>query len=127
MKKTVIHAITALEDVIRFFKKKKDILFLVYNEIMLSYALPVYDLMAKDRRIRSWFCFVGEDGRFDPDNIKEIQQKFKGRIIPYKSAKLKRWDLILYPSHGPYFRSRCPKIYIGHSLKSGKIAKEGPY
>ncbi|MCK5580785.1 MAG: CDP-glycerol glycerophosphotransferase family protein [Candidatus Omnitrophica bacterium] len=50
----------------------------------------------------------------------------RGRI-PYSIARKLKWDLIIFPDHGPYFREECPKIYVSHGISSGKQIGGGHY
>ena len=102
------------------FKTRKDILFVIENELMFKYAYEVYQQLSGDKRVRLWFCVVYPE-RFN--DVSEMKKRFKAGIVPYGLARRIKWDLILYPNHGPYFRNDCPKIYIGHGLGSGKVGR----
>lgn len=101
-------------------KAGKDILFVVENELMLKYAYEVYQRLSGDKRVRLWFCVV-YPRRFN--DVSKMKKRFGAGIVPYGLARRVKWDLILYPNHGPYFRADCPKIYIGHGIGSGKTGR----
>lgn len=103
---------------------KKDILFVVENELMLKYACLIYDRLLKDGRLRLWFCMVYQERFHDKQKVK---RQFSGKIVSYSIAKRIKWDLIFYPNHAPYFRAESPKIYIGHGIGFGKEIKGEDY
>lgn len=109
-----------LERYLLALKGKKDVLFIVENELMFKYAYEVYQRLSGDKRVRLWFCVVYPE-RFN--DMSKMKKRFRARIVPYGLARRIKWDLILYPNHGPYFRPDCPKIYIGHGPGSGKAGR----
>ena len=108
------------------FKTKKYILFIAHNDIMLSYAYPVYERLMHDKRLRMLFCFRYKH-LFIPGRIKKLKKRHRIRSIPYKIASIFKWDLIIFPDHRPWFRSDCRKIYIGHGAKAGKMVNGESY
>ncbi len=99
------------------FKRTRDVLFPVDNELMLTYALQVSRLLEKDRRLRLWFC------PHSPGHFRDLGQTVKEhglRTVPYGLARWLPWDLIVYPCHAPHLRPGRPSIYVGHGLSSGK-------
>jgi hypothetical protein len=112
----------ALERLLLRLKRKKDVLFIVQNEIMLSHVLIGQACVRDDPRIRCWFCLVTPQLCFDRAALLRAGRL---RFIPRFLAKRLPWDLIVYADHKPGFRADRPKIYIGHGHYAGKVPKGG--
>lgn len=116
-----LRALLAIERAVLRNKKKKDVLIIVTNEIMFAYARPIYKKLARDGRIRPWFCFCSPY-RFGRENLAKIRKGKEYRTIGLRIGRLLKWDLIIYPLHYRRFRRDCKKIYVGHSMMVGKAA-----
>lgn len=116
----------ATETFILGFKKKKDIIFVVRNKLMLTYARAVYEILEDDNRLRLWICLY-EPYDADDEEIKALKAKPDPRCISYFLARYFRWDLIIFPDHKPEFRADCYKIYIDHALCSGRTVDGDVY
>jgi hypothetical protein len=99
------------------WKKRKDVLFVIRNELMFNQAYPLYQILADDPRIRCWFCYEKPAGFED---LKALQRKYRLRWLPHTISRKIKWDLILLPDHGGYFRKGIKKIFMGHGLSTGK-------
>jgi len=121
MKNPVLRLLLAIERAALKRKTKKDVLLVVTNEIMFAYARPIYDNLARDRKIRPWLCFCSPY-RFRKQNLARIRSKKRFRTILFAVARRLKWDLVLYPLHHRRFRADCKKIYVGHSMMVGKAA-----
>ena len=108
------------------FKKKKDIVFVVRNKLMLTYARAVYEILEEDNRLRLWICLY-EPYDADDEEIKALKAKRNPRCISYFLARYFKWDLIIFPDHKPEFRVECYKIYIDHALCSGRTVDGDVY
>ncbi|MCK4882483.1 MAG: CDP-glycerol glycerophosphotransferase family protein [Candidatus Omnitrophica bacterium] len=106
------------------FKRKKDVLFVARNELTFDYTYIIYKHLTGDERLRVWFCLVSPKNFLD---YAQIKKKFKLRTIAYEIARKLKWDLVMLPDHGPYFRDDCPKIYVNHGISSGKSKKGEHY
>ena len=115
-----------LESIIFSLKKKKYIIFVVHNDAMLSYVMPVYELLKSDSRLRLFFCFTAPD-KLRIDNLPLLKKKHRLFNVPYRIAELIKWDLIVFPDHKPYFRKDCKKIYIGHGFYVSKLVDGESY
>jgi len=107
-------------------KTKKDILFPILSEVMLINAIVISRRLEEEQGLRLWFCFY-EPERFKEGNLKKRITEHKLRTIQYGFASKIKWDLIIYCSHGPYFRHKSPKIYAGHGLRAGRLFSGKPY
>lgn len=109
-------------------KAKKNVLLIAPDEIMFAYTKPIYDKLIEDKRFRPWFCFCSLH-KFRKENLTRIRNRHRLRSISHRIAKYIKWDLVLYPVHHSRVRIRrdCLKIYIGHSLKSGKTINGESY
>jgi hypothetical protein len=105
-------------------KKRKDVLFVINSENMFNQAYPLYQILADDPRIRCWFCYQ-KPARFE--DLKALRRQYRLRWLPYTISKKIKWDLILFPDHGGYFRKDIKKIYMGHGISGGKIVDGHPY
>ena len=87
---------------------------------MYRYCKSIIEGLKNDKRLRLWICFPTPD-KFDKQYFKEIQKEIQYNIIniKYRIAKYLKWDLIIYPDHGPWFRKDCKKIYISHDIWNG--------
>ncbi|OGW97323.1 MAG: hypothetical protein A2Y04_04695 [Omnitrophica WOR_2 bacterium GWC2_45_7] len=124
--KCVKSILKAVERFILGFKQKKDVLIVVHNRIMYSYALPVYEALKHDKRLRVWFCYPWTHLMTQGD-FEKIQNECRPRVVSYRIAKYIKWDLIIFPDHQPYFRKSVTKIYIGHGLEAGKKVGDEHY
>ncbi len=106
-------------DSLFIFKKKKYVLFVVRNEIMFSYARPIYEHLNNDKRLRIYFCFPAPQD-FLNENLEKLRKIHKFKTFHYPLARFLKWDLIFFPDHWPYFRRDCRQIYIGHGVGSSK-------
>ena len=116
----------AIETFILGFKKKKDILFVVRNKLMLTYARAIYEILEEDSRLRLWICLY-EPYDADDEEIKALKKKSNPRCISYFLARYLKWDLIIFPDHKPAFRADCQKIYVDHALCSGQAVDGDVY
>lgn len=105
-------------------KRGKDVLFVIRNELMFDYALPIYQILKKEPGVRCWFCYFD---RFQFKNLKLLQKEFPLRWISYRWAEVIKWDLVIMPDQGPYIRKDIPKIYSDHGVPTGKMVKGHPY
>ena len=116
----------AIESFILGFKKKKDIIFVVRNKLMLTYARAIYELLEEDNRLRLWICLY-EPYDADDEEIKALKEKSSPRCISYFLARYFKWDLIIFPDHKPQFRADCHKIYVDHALCTGRTVDGDVY
>lgn len=108
------------------YKKKKDILFVIRNKLMLSYARAIYERLEDDNRLRLWICLY-KPCDADDEEIKALKVKNNPRCISYLLARYIKWDLIIFPDHKPVFRTDCHKIFVDHSLCSGRTVNGDAY
>ncbi|MBI2870418.1 MAG: CDP-glycerol glycerophosphotransferase family protein [Candidatus Omnitrophica bacterium] len=113
-------AYLAVESLVLRHKRKKDVLIVVHNKLMWTYARPLYEGLRRDKGMRVWVCFVWPH-LWESGDIRALVKRFSLRTVPYRLGVYLKWDLIVFPNHGPYFRRDCRKIYIGHGLHSGKL------
>ena len=100
-----------LERSVLKYKKKKDILFPIRNELMFQYAYEIQKVLESDQRLRLWYCCINPDLFL---NFPQVRIKYSLKTLPYKIARWIKWDLVLYPDHGSCFRADTSKIYTGH-------------
>lgn len=101
------------------FKCKKDILFIAKHRILFNFAWAIHELLKNDERLRLWVCF-NNSSLLGPKEVKRLKKAHKMRTISHTVAKYLKWDLVICPDHGSYFRKDCPRIFTGHGLASGK-------
>lgn len=116
----------AIESYFLKFKKKKDILFVVRNRLMLSYVRAIYKRIEQDDRLRLWICLY-KPCDADDHEMKVLKVKNNPRCISYYLARYIKWDLIVFPDHKPVFRADCHKIFVDHSLGSGRTVDGDVY
>ena len=116
----------SIESFILGFKTKRDIIFIVRNKLMLTYARAIYELLEKDNRLRLWICLY-KPYDADDEEIKALNKKSNPRCISYYLARYFKWDLIIFPDHKPAFRADCQKIYTDHALCSGRTVDGDAY
>ena len=115
-----------LEFFFPMYKKKKDVLFVVRNKLMLTYARAIYEKLEEDNRLRLWICLY-KPCDADDEEIKALKIRNNPRCISYLLARYIKWDLIIFPDHKPLFRADCHKIYIDHALVSGRTVDGDAY
>jgi hypothetical protein len=121
---SIKQALRRVEKFLLSYKHTRDVLLVVHNEVMMCEAELIDEVLAGCRQLRLWYCFV------TPERFTSLQGVFaerRLRHVPYRWARWVRWDLILYPDHGPSFRRECPKILTGHGLNTGKMVNDEHY
>lgn len=106
------------------FKRGKDVLFVIQNEAIFDYAFSIYQILEEEQGVRFWFCYLDRSGFKD---LKLLQKKYPLRWISYRWAEVIKWDLILMPAQGAYFRKDVPIIFSDHGLPVGKMVEGRPY
>lgn len=99
-------------------KRRKDVLAVLHNSTMYIHARKRLMALSRDPRIRLWVYFPSPE-RFEPGRSDLILNELGARAISYRIAEWLRWDLIVYPDHGPYFRKQCRKIMVSHGVNMG--------
>ncbi len=114
LKKIFFH----IENGVLRFKRKKDIMFGIYNDIMFSYAEDILKILASRDDIRCWIT-IPPNLSMEGDFLYKLKRKKKDKgykILPYIIAEKIKWDIVFLPDKNIYFRKGCKKIFSGHGL-----------
>ncbi len=118
MNKILKNLLFYIENGVLRFKRKKDIIFGIYNDIMFSYAEDILKILALRQDIRCWIT-IPPNLSMEGDCLYKLKKRIKNkgyRILPYVIAEKINWDIVFLPDKNIYFRQGCKKIFSGHGL-----------
>ena len=116
----------AIEDILLGCKTRKDVLLVARHRILYNYARELHEILRAETGLRLWVCFPFPQN-YQAGEISRLKRADGIRTVPYAIARFFRWDLILFPGHGPGFRQDCRRIFTGHGLMAGKTVENSHY
>lgn len=77
--------------VLPLLRQKKYVLFVVVNELMLTYASAIFNKLKHEKRIRIFVCIV-DNNKIRPHILEKLNDDPLIKLINYKDSRYKKWD-----------------------------------
>ena len=106
-------------------RSTRQLLFVGLNRTHANYLAAVHELIAGDERLA---CYLSVPPRIvAPEDADAVSATLQLEHVGYLSARLRRWDLILFAdqSYARHFSRHRRKILTNHGIAGGKTASAG--